>query len=78
MHLLDSHSTTWAMPLVLFALVIFDIGSPISPRRAWTVILLYIFQVAGMTAAHHHAQLLLVEMASHQLFVWAGREPQSS
>jgi hypothetical protein len=31
---------TWAMPLVLFALVIFQVGSSFLPGLAWTVIIL--------------------------------------
>jgi hypothetical protein len=39
--LLGKSDTTSAMPSVLFALVILEIGSHILPRLAWTAILLF-------------------------------------
>jgi hypothetical protein len=39
------------------------------PRLAWTALLLFILpSVAGMTGAHHHAQLFSVEIGSHEHF----------
>jgi hypothetical protein len=38
---LGRHSTTWATPPVLFALVILEIGSRFLPRLAWTTVLLF-------------------------------------
>jgi hypothetical protein len=39
--LLGRHSTAWATPLALFALIILEIGSCFLPRAAWTMILLF-------------------------------------
>jgi hypothetical protein len=33
---------------------------------------IYASTVAGMTGAYYHAQLLLVEIGSCELFAWAG------
>lgn len=33
---------------------------------------IYTSNVVGVTEMHHHAQLSLVEMGSHQFFAWAG------
>jgi hypothetical protein len=42
LHLLGQHSTTWAMPPVLFILVIFEIQSYIISRLVWNAILLFV------------------------------------
>jgi hypothetical protein len=48
-------------------------------QLAWTTILLFnASHLAGMTGAHHHTQLLWIEMGSQELFAWVGLEPQSS
>jgi hypothetical protein len=38
---LGRHSTTWATPPALFALVTLELGSCILPRHTWTTILLF-------------------------------------
>jgi hypothetical protein len=38
---LGRHSTSWTMPVALFALVIFEVGSYFLPWVAWTVIIVF-------------------------------------
>jgi hypothetical protein len=45
---------------------------------AWTMISYLASHMAEMTGVCHHAQLLLIEIGSYNLFAWAGLEPQSS
>jgi hypothetical protein len=76
-HLLGWCSTTWAMPLALFVLVIFEIWSCFMLWHVWTTILLFVHpSIAGMTDKHHCSQPL-VEMGSCILFTGDGLEPQS-
>jgi hypothetical protein len=53
------HSTTLTLPpSVIFAQVIFEIGSHFWTGPAWIAIFLFMFsQVAGIIGVHYHAQL---------------------
>jgi hypothetical protein len=52
--------------------LLFELGLKFLPELAWTDPPIYASLVAGMTAAHHYAQLLLVEMGSCKFFARAG------
>jgi hypothetical protein len=61
-HLISKHSTTWVTPSAVFALIIYETGSHFLRRSGWTVVVLWfgLLTVAGITGAHHHAQLFLL------------------
>jgi hypothetical protein len=67
------------MPPVLFAFLIFGIGSSV---YAWPGLdcypPIYASCLAEMTGMHHHGQLLLVDVESLELFAQVGLEQQSS
>jgi hypothetical protein len=55
-------------------LVIFEIGSHIVPRPAWTVIPLFVLScIAGVTSECHHTQPL-TEMGSLKVFAQAASQ----
>jgi hypothetical protein len=68
-----THATE-AFLLVLFALVIFQILLLYAQAGLDCNFPIYTLWVAGITGIHHCTQLLLVEMVSQELFVWAGLE----
>jgi hypothetical protein len=67
------------MPPVLFAFLIFGIGSSV---YAWPGLdcypPIYASCLAEMTGMHHHGQLLLIEIASCELFDQTDLKPKSS
>jgi hypothetical protein len=65
-HFVVRYSTTWAMPLVTFVLVILEIRSCFCP--GWPGPQLSYFTlptITGMTGVCHHAKLFSTEMRSH-------------
>jgi hypothetical protein len=59
-HLLDRCSTTSTMPLALFSLVIFEIGSHFYAQEGLDCDLpIYASYIARLTGMCHHAQLFI-------------------
>jgi hypothetical protein len=66
---LGRYSTAWAIPPVVCAQVIFELGSHFLSKLAWNVIFLFMFSVvAGMTCAHHHTQLFPLRLGLMNFF----------
>jgi hypothetical protein len=66
------------MSLILFILVIFEVGTRFCPELTWIMTLLFMLPIVPrMTGVHHHTQPLLVEIESPKLVAWAGLELRS-
>jgi hypothetical protein len=60
MYFLGRCSRTWTIPLALFVLVVFEIGSHFILGSAWATILLFVIShVDKMTSAYHHTNPLV-------------------
>jgi hypothetical protein len=70
---IDRHSPARTMPPVLFALVIFEIGSRFLPGPRSSYLTLSV--IGGMTGASDLAQPLLLKWGLRNIFAWAGLKP---
>jgi hypothetical protein len=70
LHLLDRCSTTWATPPPRPCCFSYFSNRCFMSILAWTVTLLFVSHVDGMTSTCHHALLLLTERGSCELFLF--------
>jgi hypothetical protein len=65
------HFEPHLQPFLLLGIIVILLGTGLDHNPPPT----YVFCIPGVTGICHHAQFLLAEMASRELFAWADLKP---